>query len=73
MHLLLSFSGTSGRPEWRVTLRYEEGGPYQINIRSEGCSVTLDDVLFGDVWFCSGQSNMVHWLEEAGRNICSLN
>merc|ERR1712226_125221 len=57
-----AFQGTSGRPEWRMTLRYEEGGPYQINIRSEGCSVTLDDVLFGDVWFCSGQSNMVHIL-----------
>ena len=53
-----------------MTLRYEEGGPYQINIRSEGCSVTLDDVLFGDVWFCSGQSNMVHRLDRVNISTC---
>ena len=24
--------------------------------------ITLNDILVGDVWFCSGQSNMVHQL-----------
>lgn len=35
------------------------GGPYNIDITA-GNKITLHDILFGDVWFCSGQSNMVH-------------
>jgi len=33
------------------------GGPYEITI-SDGEAVTLKNVLIGEVWFCSGQSNM---------------
>jgi sialate O-acetylesterase len=33
------------------------GGPYQINI-SDGEVLTLNNILIGEVWFCSGQSNM---------------
>lgn len=33
------------------------GGPYEITI-SDGESITLKDVLIGEVWFASGQSNM---------------
>jgi len=33
------------------------GGPYSITI-SDGKSITLKDVLIGEVWVCSGQSNM---------------
>jgi sialate O-acetylesterase len=33
------------------------GGPYEITI-SDGSPVTLHNVLIGEVWFCSGQSNM---------------
>jgi len=33
------------------------GGPYEI-IVSDGTSVTLENILIGEVWFCSGQSNM---------------
>jgi sialate O-acetylesterase len=35
------------------------GGPYTIDIKASN-SITIKEVLFGDVWFCSGQSNMVH-------------
>lgn len=35
----------------------EAGGPYSITI-SDGEAVTLRNVLIGEVWFCSGQSNM---------------
>jgi sialate O-acetylesterase len=31
------------------------GGPYEIQVNE----IRLKDVLFGDVWLCSGQSNMV--------------
>ncbi len=33
------------------------GGPYEITI-SDGEKITLKDVLIGEVWFASGQSNM---------------
>ncbi len=33
------------------------GGPFQLTIKG-GNTVELDDVLIGDVWFASGQSNM---------------
>ncbi|HJU56399.1 MAG TPA: sialate O-acetylesterase [Pyrinomonadaceae bacterium] len=36
---------------------FEAGGPYTLTI-SGPQSVTLNNVLVGDVWLCSGQSNM---------------
>lgn len=33
------------------------GGPYEITF-SDGKKTTLRDVLIGEVWYCSGQSNM---------------
>lgn len=34
------------------------GGPYSMNIDASN-HITINNVLIGDVWFCSGQSNMV--------------
>ena len=43
---------------WSLFLPPESsGGPYQI-IVSGSNKIVLDDVLIGDVWFASGQSNM---------------
>jgi len=33
------------------------GGPYEISF-SDGEKITLSNILIGEVWFCSGQSNM---------------
>ena len=35
------------------------GGPYSMNIDANN-HITLKDILIGDVWICTGQSNMVH-------------
>lgn len=44
--------------KWSVYLLPEAaGGPYQLTIAGAN-KVILDDVLIGDVWFASGQSNM---------------
>ncbi len=44
--------------EWRVTLKpMPAGGPFQMTVRGNN-TIVLDDVLVGEVWICSGQSNM---------------
>ncbi len=49
---------TSGNGRWRVDLAPEKaGGPFQLQI-SGSEKIVLKDVLVGDVWICSGQSNM---------------
>ncbi|GAB4042179.1 sialate O-acetylesterase [Spirosoma jeollabukense] len=50
-------AGKDGK--WRITLDpMEAGGPYQLVARGKNNTVTFDDVLAGEVWICSGQSNM---------------
>lgn len=36
----------------------EHGGPYAISISSGSQNLTISNVLIGEVWLCSGQSNM---------------
>ena len=44
---------------WKLQLPpVTEAGPFVVDVRSGDGHVTLTDVLFGDVWLCSGQSNM---------------
>jgi len=49
-------AGTDGK--WMVSLsELKAGGPYDMEI-SAGNLITLKNILIGDVWVCSGQSNM---------------
>ena len=49
---------------WSVWLAPESaGGPYVLTIGGDGGEKTLTDLLVGDVWFASGQSNMEMPLE----------
>jgi sialate O-acetylesterase len=44
---------------WNVQLASQPaGGPWTLTARSGTQSQTANDVLIGDVWLCSGQSNM---------------
>ena len=44
---------------WNVNFEaLEAGGPYRLNIESTDESIQLTDILIGDVWLASGQSNM---------------
>ncbi len=38
------------------------GGPYTMEISGKN-KIVLHDILIGDVWLCSGQSNMVHQMK----------
>ncbi|SFC55109.1 sialate O-acetylesterase [Parapedobacter composti] len=63
--IVLTFAGQTYRVradkqgDWDLRLPpMEAGGPYTLEIRADN-RITVKDVLIGDVWFCSGQSNMV--------------
>lgn len=44
--------------KWKVSLNAEpQGGPYQLKIKGKN-EIIFSDILMGDVWVCSGQSNM---------------
>ena len=46
--------------KWMIVLSpMKAGGPYDMSIDA-GNHITLKNILIGDVWICSGQSNMVH-------------
>lgn len=43
---------------WNVILPAQKaGGPYEITLKASN-EIKIKDILFGDVWICSGQSNM---------------
>lgn len=47
-----------GNGDFKVRLSTSKfGGPYQIRV-TQGNTISLNNVLLGDVWLCSGQSNM---------------
>jgi sialate O-acetylesterase len=55
-----TITGKDGK--WMVKLKpMNAGGPYTMEIKGNNV-IVLNDILIGDVWVCSGQSNMTHYL-----------
>ena len=53
---------TDANGKWRIQLPpMKAGGPYKMDITGSN-KLFLNEILIGDVWICSGQSNMVHQL-----------
>jgi sialate O-acetylesterase len=51
--------------KWKIVIEnLEAGGPYSMNISASN-SITINNILVGDVWICSGQSNMELTMERA--------
>ena len=49
---------SDGNGNWMIKVKTPAaGGPYSISI-SDGKELVLKDILIGEVWICSGQSNM---------------
>ena len=68
-------TGEDGK--WMVKLKpMKAGGPYTMEIRGNN-KITLSNILIGDVWVCSGQSNMTHQLvrhaERLAKDIAEAN
>ncbi len=55
--------------QWSLELSSREASkqPLRIIVRGANNSITLDDILIGEVWLCSGQSNM-EWTVAASRD-----
>lgn len=57
-------AGTNGK--WSVTLRpLKAGGPYTLSISTGKQDLIYKEVLAGEVWLCSGQSNMEFRLNQS--------
>lgn len=55
-------TGKDGR--WFVTISTPAaGGPYTMTITASDTVIVIHDIMSGEVWFCSGQSNMEMPLE----------
>ncbi len=67
----VSFKDLSFKAKPNVNKRWEvklpatnAGGPYNLTISAGKSNVKVNEILFGDVWLCSGQSNMGFTMQE---------
>lgn len=50
-------AGDDGK--WLIELpEMKAGGPYEMTVSDESSKTVISDVMIGDVWMCSGQSNI---------------
>ena len=48
----------NNRANWKIKVKTPgAGGPYTITLKGNN-TIVLNDVMIGEVWVCSGQSNM---------------
>lgn len=56
---LLAKGKANEQGEWKVELLpHAAGGPHKLVVEGSDSRLQVDDVYFGEVWICSGQSNM---------------
>jgi len=71
----VTVTGSWGNGKWKTTADQDgkwmvkidtgkEGGPYEMTI-SNGNPITVKNILVGEVWVCSGQSNMEFTVKQA--------
>ena len=57
-HQQTKITKTNKTGKWQLILEPESaGGPFQLIVQGKN-KVTLNNILVGEVWLCSGQSNM---------------
>ena len=67
------YYGTVKSREWEIYLpKMNAGGPYELTIISESGRFTITDVYVGEVYLCSGQSNMEFRPQDAGNILKDL-
>ena len=70
--LVVNFAGeektvtADSKGRWKASFDpHAAGGPYKISVTGTGGSAASEDVVVGDLWLCSGQSNMEYPLRRA--------
>jgi sialate O-acetylesterase len=57
---------TDSYGNWKVVFpASKHGGPFILSVKTEAIQLSVKDILIGDVWLCSGQSNMDFKLKSA--------
>jgi sialate O-acetylesterase len=57
---------TDASGKWQVKFNpLEAGGPFTMSISDKTNSLKINDILIGEVWLCSGQSNMEWSVKQA--------
>ncbi len=58
---------TGNDKKWFITLPAQQaGGPSEIIVKGKSNEIILNNILFGDVWVCGGQSNMQYTISQIG-------
>lgn len=53
--------------KWQFKLdKQSAGGPFQMTIKADKEVININNILVGDVWVCSGQSNMFMKMKDLG-------
>jgi sialate O-acetylesterase len=51
-------ASADNKGNWHIIIpKQNAGGPYEMDVKASN-SITLTDIMIGEVWLCSGQSNM---------------
>ncbi|MGL5111019.1 MAG: GDSL-type esterase/lipase family protein [Flavobacterium sp.] len=59
--------------KWKIEFpKMKHGGPYVVEIKTNYASIILKNLLIGDVWLCSGQSNMAFPLQNAEHGMAEV-
>jgi sialate O-acetylesterase len=54
-----STTGVNSSGKWKTTLETPAaGGPYELIVKGKISEIKIKNILIGEVWICSGQSNM---------------
>lgn len=57
---------TTNAAKWKIYVNTPKaGGPFIVSFQGNSNKITLNNVLIGEVWLCSGQSNM-EWSANSG-------
>lgn len=65
-HKISTRAGYDGK--WSVNFpAMQAGGPYQLRIEGKSDTIIIKDILIGEVWLCSGQSNMAFKVTQSAK------
>jgi sialate O-acetylesterase len=64
---------TNENGKWKMMLPSSKvGGPFQMKIIAKDTSITISNILMGDVWLCAGQSNMYFPLNRSAEAVTAI-